>query len=99
MVPSPLDPNSSRRRKIGWTSLGFGVAAMIGGGALVGLCTNTSTACDVDNASCTFSGHCPYPGLTFLGLTAGLVLVVVALILLWGRPPGPDDRSAPEGDG
>ncbi len=92
----PADPRSPRRRRIGWTSLGLGLIAVIGGGALAGLCTNAATTCEVDNASCTFSGQCPYPGLTFLGLTVGLVLVVVALILLWGRPPGPEG-SVPRG--
>ncbi len=77
--------------------MGIGVAAVVGGGALAGLCTNASTTCEVDNASCTFTGHCPYPGLTFLGLTVGLVLVVLALILLWGRPPEPT-RAGGEND-
>ena len=97
-TPAPV-LRSLRQRRIGWTSLGIGVAAVIGGGALAGLCTNASTRCEVDNANCTFTGQCPYPGLTFLGLTVGLVLVVIALILLWGRPPEPDGRSGQGRDG
>jgi hypothetical protein len=93
----PPQPRSSRQRRIGWISLALGLIAVAGGGAVAGLCTNASTTCDVDAANCTFTGHCPYPGLTFLGLTAGLVLVVAALILLWGRPPEgrerPGDRA------
>ena len=96
--PEPDPPPDPRRRRMGWTFAGLGLGSFLVAVLLTGACSGPGFVCDVDASNCTGSMVCPYQAGTFGGITLGLVFLVLAMVLLWGRARD-GERGSPASEG